>query len=104
VAVFPPSNRSPTQGLVAGMGDEVRLGRGFMIWTLTIRLTEEGQRKASVERILEAVYSAIAVSRHACGRPCWGGAQTSLVLIQGALARPPLIQGALARPPLLLQR
>ena len=53
-----------SQGLVTGMGDEVRLGRGFMFWGLTLELTEEGERGGDVlmARLLKAVHDALSVS------------------------------------------
>lgn len=48
------------QSLVAGMGDEVRLGRGFMFWGLTLSLTEEGLSHEAL--LLEAIYAAIKAS------------------------------------------
>ena len=53
------------------MGDEVRLGRGFMFWGITLRLTEEGQRERNIEGIVKAVYDAIAVSPRRMGGKGW---------------------------------
>ena len=48
---------------MVGMGDEVRLGRGFMFWGLTLELTEAGERggDANVFRVIRAVHDALAV-------------------------------------------
>ena len=49
------------QSLVTGMGDEVRLGRGFMFWGVTMSLTEEGLKHTDL--LLEATYQALGVRR-----------------------------------------
>ena len=62
------------------MGDEVRLGRGFMFWGVKLQLTEEGQHPGRLEGLLGAVHDALAVSgwvgqnMHILGgwRDCWG--------------------------------
>ena len=43
------------------MGDEVRLGRGFMFWGVKLQLTEEGQCPGRLEGLLGAVHDALAV-------------------------------------------
>jgi hypothetical protein len=49
------------QSLSVGSGDEVRLGRGFMFWGVTMTLTEEGL--SHVPQLLRAVHQGLHVIR-----------------------------------------
>ena len=47
------------QSLSVGMGDEVRLGRGWMFWGSTITLTKEGEDR--VEHVLATLMRGVQV-------------------------------------------
>ncbi|GAX81935.1 hypothetical protein CEUSTIGMA_g9363.t1 [Chlamydomonas eustigma] len=49
------------QSLTVGMRDEVKLGRGFMFWGLTIQLTKKGLEAWRLEQLLVAVHDALHV-------------------------------------------
>lgn len=53
-----PSPVSP-QSLSVGVGDEVRLGPGFMFWNVGVSLTEKGL--AQVHAVVDAVLRGIEV-------------------------------------------
>jgi hypothetical protein len=47
------------QSLDAGMGEEVRQGRGWMFWRLSLGLTQAGEQ--ALEHVVATVYRAIQV-------------------------------------------
>ncbi|KAF8073057.1 PXM16 [Scenedesmus sp. PABB004] len=64
-AAHEPAARARAQGLVqsleAGMGDEVRLGRGWMFWRVRVALTAVGEEDAAVQHVVASVLRGVAM-------------------------------------------